>query len=83
MGKKVRNLVPTFLTFCNSAPQYLPQIPNPKFILILIIIVFSKYRVGWVNSVPQHVNKQINKGNAVALIATTDSKKALLKSTVS
>ena len=79
-GGGVRNLVPRFLTFCNSPLQYLPQITNPKFTLI---IVFAKFRVGWVNSVPQHVNKRINKGNTVALIAITDSKKALLKSTVS
>ena len=30
--------------------------------------------------VPQHVNKQTNKGNTVALIATADSKNAQLKS---
>ena len=31
-------------------------------------------RVGWVNLVPQHVNKQTNKGNTLALIATADYK---------
>ena len=67
--------VPNFLQLC---PLVTPQIPNHKFTLI---IVFSKFRVGWVNSVPQHVNKQTNKGNNVASIATTDSKKNKKKST--
>ena len=61
-------------------PQYLPKIPNPKFTLI---IVFSNLRVGWVNSVPQQVNKRTNEVNTVALKATADYKKALLRSTVS
>ena len=34
---------------------------------------FSKFWVGWVNSVPQHVNKRTNQGNTVAFIATPDS----------
>ena len=33
----------------------------------------------WVNSVPQYLNKQTNKGNNVSLIVTTDSKKSTLK----